>query len=68
MLKRFAIKLTDNWQTLKIFNLSGQQVIIVPLNGVTSKSINVGSISSGIYFIALKKKDNQLAYYKFVKL
>jgi hypothetical protein len=63
-----SLKLSDNWQLLEIFAINGQRQMAISLSGLTGKTIDVSFLPPGIFLAILRKKNNQVAYYKFVKL
>jgi len=64
-----SIKLTQNWETLKIINADGKHVLpVINIKNQTSVSINVSVLKQGTYFIQLRKKDGEFTTIKFVKI
>jgi len=68
MLNIDSLRLSDDWQTLEIFSLSGQRQVAISLSGLTEKAVDVSSLPAGLYLAILKRKSSQPVYYKFVKL
>jgi photosystem II stability/assembly factor-like uncharacterized protein len=56
-------KLIEN---IEIYNSKGQLTFTTPINS-TEKSLNLGELNSGVYFVKIKNQNNIFVYDKFVK-
>jgi Secretion system C-terminal sorting domain len=67
MLTLTNLALTDQWQTLDIYNLQGRLVIAnINVSGDTQITINVSALAPGYYICRLTGAKGQ-AYVKFLK-
>ncbi len=63
-----SLKLTDNWETMEIFNVSGMSVLSkINIRGKTKVNHNVSFLPTGQYNILLRRKDGSSVVLKFVR-
>ena len=63
-----SIRISQQWETLKIVNSNGVQVLpVININGQSSITVNITNLSKGSYFAMLRRKDGEFTTIKFVK-
>ena len=64
-----TLKLSDNWETLEIFNSDGKKKLSsYSVKNKTKVSVNLEHLASGFYTAILKRKNGSTAVIKFLKL
>ena len=64
-----TLKLSDNWETLEIFNSDGKQKLAnFSLKNRTRVSVNLEHFANGFYTAILRRKSGTTAVMKFLKL
>jgi len=64
-----TLKLSDNWETLEIFDTQGKQKLLnFTIRNKTRVNVNVEYLSTGLYMAILKRKNGRPTIVKFLKL
>ncbi len=64
-----SLKLSDNWQTLDVVNLTtGQTVLTHSIANQTRISIDVSGLAPGLYAVVLKRNNGNPEVLRFVKM
>lgn len=54
-------------EEIRVLNLNGQLIARYPLNGLTSRTIDLSSLATGVWLISLTDKEGQISVQKMMK-
>jgi hypothetical protein len=64
-----SLKISDQWETLSIASVNGNQNIIFQnISGQTKITVDIEVLSPGMYIAILRNKQGEFASFKFMKL